>query len=114
MFALAGHLGRSVRWVEKNVSSLELAEWIALLAVEPWGAYRLDLLNAISCYASAAPWCKGTKISDWMPQFEGKKELEGEQLLLALKSLGGKVRGNDQQNGDQSGLGRPGSGSWPK
>jgi hypothetical protein len=108
MFALAQTLGRSVRWVERNVNSRELSEWIALLAVEPWGPYRADLLNAINCYAVSAPWCKGTKVSDWMPQFEGKKELDGEQLLLALKSLGGKVRGNDQQDGDQPSLGRPG------
>lgn len=107
MMALAGHLGKSLRWVEKHIDSVELSKWIALLAVEPWGCYRQDLLNAISCYASAAPWCKGTKISDWMPNFEGRKELEGDNLLLALKSLGGKVRhGDDQQNGDQPGLGR--------
>lgn len=114
MMALAGHLGKSLRWVEKNIDSVELSKWIALLAVEPWGYYRQDLLNAISCYATAAPWCKGTKISDWMPNFEGRKELEGDTLLLALKSLGGSVRGNDQQNGDQPGLGRSGSGSGPK
>lgn len=114
MMALAGHLGKSLRWVEKHIDSVELSKWIALLAVEPWGCYRQDLLNAIACFASVSPWGKASKVSDWMPNFEGRKELEGDALVLALKSLGGKLRGNDQQNGDQSGLGWPGSGSGPK
>lgn len=106
MFALAQTLGKSVRWVGGNIDSVELSEWIAMLSIEPWGPYRLDLLNAISAYASAAPWCKNTKVSDWMPQFS-RPEPNREQLLQYLTALGGKVRnGNDSQNGDQPGLER--------
>lgn len=106
MFALAQTLGKSAAWVGDHVDSIELSEWIALLSVEPWGPYRLDLLNAISAYASAAPWCKGTKVGDWLPRF-AESEPNREQLLTYLTALGGKVRnGNDSQDGDQSGLGR--------
>jgi hypothetical protein len=90
------------------MSSGELSEWAALLAVEPWGPYRLDLLNAISSYAAAAPWCKNTKVSDWMPKFEMVKEPDQAGLLPYLISLGGKVHGDNQQNGNQPGVGRPG------
>jgi hypothetical protein len=105
MFALAQTINKSVEWIGENVSSPELSEWIALLSVEPWGPYRADLLNAISAYASAAPWCKGTKVSDWMPQFS-RPEPDREQLLQYLTALGGKARGNHSQNGDQPGLER--------
>lgn len=106
MFALAQTLNMTVEDIGERVSSRELSEWVALLAVEPWGPYRLDLLNAISAYASASPWCKSTKVSDWMPRFGEEKHLDGDKLLLALQSLGGKLRGNDSENGDQLGLGR--------
>ena len=98
----------SVSQLGSSMSSGELSEWAALLAVEPWGPYRLDLLNAISCYAAAAPWCKNTKVSDWMPKFETVKEPDQAALLPYLMSLGGKVHGDNQQNGDQPGMGRPG------
>jgi hypothetical protein len=107
MFALAQTISKSVEWIGENVSSPELSEWIALLSVEPWGPYRADLLNAISAYASAAPWCKGTKVSDWLPKFGGEQEPDREKLLSYLTALGGKVRhGNDSPDGDQPGLGR--------
>jgi hypothetical protein len=106
---LAGHLGMTVAQLGACMTSTELSEWAALLAVEPWGPYRLDLLNAISAYASAAPWCKGTKVSDWMPRFDGGKPTDQTSMLAYLKALGGVVHGDHQQNGDQPGMGRPGS-----
>ena len=48
MFALAGHLGMTVAELGEQMSSSELSEWIAMLGIEPWGPYRLDILNAIS------------------------------------------------------------------
>jgi hypothetical protein len=94
MFALAGHLGMTVAELGDRLTSCELSEWIALLAVEPWGPYRQDLLNAISCYASAAPWCKNTKVSDWIPRFD-KHEPDQSAILPYLRSLGGVIHGDD-------------------
>ena len=94
MFALAGHLGMTVAELGDRLTSSELSEWIALLAVEPWGPYRQDLLNAISCYASAAPWCKNTKVSDWIPRFD-KHESDQAAILPYLRSLGGVIHGDD-------------------
>ncbi len=106
MFALAGHLGMTVAELGERLTSSELSEWIAMLAVEPWGPYRQDLLNAISAYASAAPWCKNTKVSDWMPRFE-RQEADRESLLTYLKATGARFHGDDQQAGNQPGMERP-------
>ncbi len=94
MFALAGHLGMTVAELGERLTSSELSEWIAMLAVEPWGPYRQDLLNAISAYASAAPWCKNTKVKDWMPRFE-RQEADRESLLTYLKATGARFHGDD-------------------
>ena len=106
MFALAGHLGMTVAELGERLTSSELSEWIAMLAVEPWGPYRQDLLNAISAYASAAPWCKNTKVKDWMPRFE-RQEADRESLLTYLKATGARFHGDDQQAGNQLGMERP-------
>jgi hypothetical protein len=95
MFALAGHLGMTVAELGDRLTSSELSEWIALLAVEPWGPYRQDLLNAISCYASAAPWCKNTKVSDWIPRFD-KHEPDRDSILTYLKATGASIHGDNQ------------------
>lgn len=109
LFALAGHLGMTVSELGDRMTSAELSEWAALIAVEPWGPYRADLLNAISAYAAAAPWCKNTKVGDWMPKFSGQDQPADQSSMLAyLKALGGVVHGDHQQDGHQSGLGRPG------
>lgn len=109
LFALAGHLGMTVGELGERMTSSEVSEWAALIAVEPWGCYRQDLLNAISAYASAAPWCKGTKISDWMPDFNRKPaELDRDGLKAYLLAIGGKQLGNHQPHGDQSGVGGAG------
>lgn len=109
MFALAGHLGMTVAELGERMSSSELSEWMAMLAIEPWGPYRLDILNAISAYASAAPWCKNTKVADWLPKFNQSSEPADRDALLAyLKATGGRVNGNNQPAGNQSGLERQG------
>lgn len=43
MFRLAGHLGKSVDWIEKNISSKELTEWQAYYNyIEPFGNKFVD------------------------------------------------------------------------
>jgi hypothetical protein len=109
MFALAGHLGMTVAELGERMSSSELSEWIAMLGIEPWGPYRLDILNAISAYASAAPWCKNTKVGDWLPKFnQSSQPADREALLAYLKATGGRVNGHNQPAGDQPGLERQG------
>ena len=95
MFDLAGHLGMTVAELGDRLTSSELSEWIALLAVEPWGPYRQDLLNAISCYASAAPWCKNTKVSDWIPRFD-KHEPDRDSILTYWRATGASIHGDNQ------------------
>jgi hypothetical protein len=46
-FALAAHLGMSFAECQEKVSAREFNEWIALMAVDPWGEFRADLRNGI-------------------------------------------------------------------
>ena len=43
MFRLAGHLGKSVAWIEENISGKELMQWLAFYEyIEPFGARLID------------------------------------------------------------------------
>lgn len=42
LFTLAGHLSKTVAWLERNLSMRELMEWITLSGMEPIGATRMD------------------------------------------------------------------------
>lgn len=43
MFRLAGHLSKSVEWIENNISSKELIEWLAFYEyIEPFGGRLVD------------------------------------------------------------------------
>lgn len=93
LFMLAATLGRTVRELETTIGSDELAEWIALLAVEPWGPYRLDILHGMGAYASSAAWGGGS-MNDWVIKWGAPPakeiKLEGDALIDYLKSLGAK------------------------
>jgi hypothetical protein len=108
-FQLAAHLGMTVGELDIRMGAAEFAEWVALHQVEPWGAYRQDLLAAIVSWAVAAPWSKEAKVSDFLPRF-GEQEREQatvEQVRARLLALGGKhgepVEG--QRSGGVSGPG---------
>lgn len=62
-------LGRTVAELDATMSSAEMAEWMALLRVEPWGPYRADLQAAIGAWAAAAPWSSQVKVGDFVPEF---------------------------------------------
>ena len=85
-------LGRTVAELESTMSSAELAEWLALLRVEPWGPYRADLQAAIGAWASAAPWSSKVKLADFLPEF-GARDKSTDQAAMVAKmlALGGKV-----------------------
>ena len=43
MFRLAGHLSKSVSWIEDNITSSELIEWLAFYEyIEPFGGRLID------------------------------------------------------------------------
>jgi len=93
LFALAGHLGRTVSELEEELSSAELTEWIALLSIEPWGPYRDDYLSSVTAWASLSPWSKEIKLADLIPKWgQQEQELPIEQQIEFMKCLGGKVQ----------------------
>jgi hypothetical protein len=54
MFRLAGRLGMTVSELGQRMGAGELAEWQALLTVEPYGAWQMDLLAGLIAYSSVA------------------------------------------------------------
>lgn len=77
------------------MSARELAEWWAFSNLEPWGERRADLRSAIQAYASAAPWSKTAKITDFLIDFEQQDErpMNPHELRAFLISIGGKPSG---------------------
>lgn len=82
LFRLAGHLGMTVGEIEERMSATELAEWVALIRLDPWGYYRTDRASALCAWASMAAWSRGAKIEDFMPP-DLCAEMEAERTTLA-------------------------------
>lgn len=83
----------TVEDLEGRMGSRELSEWMALLAVEPWGPYRADYHAAQASWASAAPWSKDARLGDFLPRWgeaAEEKELSPGDLRAALLALGAK------------------------
>lgn len=95
MFRLALALGCTVSELTARLSSKELVEWWAYSNLEPWGDRRADLRSAIQAYASAAPWSKTAKVTDFLLDFEpaAERQMTVEEWRSYLISLGGKTRG---------------------
>lgn len=86
MFRLAGHLGKSVRWIEQNISSSELTEWIAYDEyIEPFGGRLLDeqrsVLSMQNYQGEGKRVLKDFNLYDY--SMETPKQKEQEQLRVA-------------------------------
>lgn len=91
MFALAGHLGCTVAELGERMSASELAEWMALMSVEPWGQARGDIQAATAAWAATAPWAKDVSMSDFLPRYgeeSSAQEMSPEQAKAILLASG--------------------------
>jgi hypothetical protein len=85
--------------IEERMSSTELAEWVALIRLDPWGYYRSDLQHALAAWAPMAAWSKGAKITDFLPR-DLCAEMESERTTLtALVETGAKIMTREQAYG---------------
>jgi hypothetical protein len=95
LFALAGHLGCTVAWLERNMGASELAEWMSLLGgddPDPWGHYRMDShMLALTGFTVAAPHGKPSDLMDrislpWKPKDRHRKASprDIEQFMSAI------------------------------
>ena len=100
MFRLAGHLGMTVAELGQRMGAGELAEWQALLAVEPYGAWQMDLLAGLLAYSTVAPHSKDAKWSQFVPNWVeasenaangGVRHVEPQGLATMLMGWGAKV-----------------------
>ena len=90
MFRLAGHLGKSVRWIEQNISSSELTEWIAYYEyIEPFGGRLLDeqrsVLSRQNYQGDDKPTLKDFNLYDYSMQTPKQKE-EEQSRIAKLKA----------------------------
>lgn len=53
--------------LEMRMSARELAEWIELLRVDPWGVYRSDLQHALAAWSPLAAAGGKAKVEDFLP-----------------------------------------------
>jgi hypothetical protein len=101
MYALAGHLGKTVREIEETMPAAEWNEWLHLLGDggDPWGHFRNESLfmyglsNLIAAPHAAKP---GEMIGDlklpWVKSKAPKvQEIGGDRLAAWLISAGAKV-----------------------
>ena len=60
-------LGKSVGWIEDNISSRELIEWMAFAQLEPFGDERADLRMGIETAALVRLWADPKKAKNITP-----------------------------------------------
>lgn len=92
-------MGRTVDWLENNISSRELSEWTAFSQIEPFGEWRADVRSAI--IARTVAQGMGMKRSDdqpitleeFMPKFnvEQQDKLSPEKLREKARMIWGMV-----------------------
>ena len=95
MFRLAATLGMTVGELSERMTAAELAEWIALIPIDPWGPYRADLHGAMAAWAGVAPWSKQAKVSDFLirePE-QDRKPATIDEARSFLAALGGRKHG---------------------
>lgn len=110
LFALAGHLGKTVRELESTMDSEELTEWAILQSIEPWGGARMDVLAAMLQHAVLMPWVKNRiNITDLVPKWGREPESpvttfaeSARQLIERAKAIHGNP---NSQSGNCPGTG---------
>ena len=95
MFRLAGHLGKSVEWIEENISSLELMEWLAFYEyIEPFGGRLIDeqrsVLSIQNYQGDEKPVLKDFFLYDYSMKTTEQKVKEARDLAKAKADLNSK------------------------
>jgi hypothetical protein len=91
-------LGRTVRELEETLGAGELAEWLCLLNMEPWGPYRTDSLSMAGwVYSMMAPNSEdpGSVLKRMKLPWDRRKPetirtVSKAEMIAALKSWGGR------------------------
>ena len=73
--------------IESTMDASEFAEWCSLMAIEPWGGARLDVLSAMQQHAALAPWCRTRmQITDFLPKW-GQEESQTNNFAESAKQI---------------------------
>jgi hypothetical protein len=80
----------SVAEVKERLTPDELAGWIALYAIDPWGEVRADIREAVIGSALLQPWARqSVKPADLIPEYDQGDEIKHDQRLgvAAMKAF---------------------------
>jgi len=83
----------TVREMLARIDSLELAEWMAYYALDPWGCQRDDLqAGIIACTIANANSGKGRAFQpiDFMPYADGKQDQTQDDMKAILETIAGQ------------------------
>ena len=83
-------MGLTVSELLSRCSSSELSEWLAFYSVEPFGELRADFRSAVvACTIANSNRGKGKayKPNDFMPNFEEKKPMTGDEIKSVLMGV---------------------------
>ena len=65
--------------IESTMDASEFAEWCSLMAIEPWGGARLDVLSAMQQHAALAAASEAVQQQQHQQQ---QREMPGAQLSM--------------------------------
>ena len=94
---LAMSLGMTVGELSVRMGAAELAQWMELLRVEPWGPYRQDALALRGWfYSVAGPHASPRDLAQdmrlpWVDRVEEVQMVTPEQMRAALLAMGGRI-----------------------
>ena len=76
--------------MKQRLTTEELAHWLALYEIDPWGERRADIREAVIGSALLSPWCKShVPASALIPDYDQERDKEHEQRagLLAWQQF---------------------------
>lgn len=82
-------MGKTLTEIE-NLSNREIEEWMIFYSIDPFGEVRADLRSAMQTAHLISPHLKkgkSVKLSDFMLDFEPKKQMTNEQIKTVLSGL---------------------------
>jgi len=95
------------RILQREISSLDFAEWLAYQELEPFGEERADLRAGIIS-ATVANTARDPKKrrkpfrpAEFMPEFGPKKEQSWQDQLSIVEMLNAAFGGEDKRNGKE-------------
>lgn len=91
-----------MRRVKRELTPHELAGWIALYEIDPWGERRADIREAVIGAAVLSPWARqSVKPGDLIPEYDQEQDAVHDQEL-GLAHWKAFVTAHNQRQGKEA------------